>query len=258
MSSLEGRNYVITGGASGIGLATARLLQKSGANLVLWDVAGEKLQQAGESLGAETAVVDVTQPDQVEAAMAKAVSRLGSLDGLIHCAGILRSGAFTEIPLAVQRQVVDINLNGSIAVAFTAVPYLQQSKGSLILLASTSAFYGPPEFAAYGASKAGVLSLAQSLRLELEDTGLHIGVVCPFFVSSPMLNDFKDSRMYDQFGAAHTPEEVAQAIVKSLTRRQFMIWPSANPAFFYAVSHLVYPLRHLVLKFLWRRAQKKK
>ena len=256
MGSFQGRNFIITGGASGIGLATARLLRQAGANLVLWDVDEGKLQAAGNELGVATAVVNITQPDQVEAAMQTAVSQMGSLDGVVHSAGILHSGNFTEIPLDVQRQVVNVNLNGSIVVAFTAVPYLRQSKGSLILLASSSAFYGPPEFAAYGASKAGVLSLAQSLRLELEDAGVHVGVLCPLFVSSPMIDDFKDSGMYNGLGAAHTPEDVARAIVKGLKKRQFMIWPGANDAVFYAISHLFYPLRHRVMRFLWQRGNR--
>jgi len=256
MGGLQGRNFIITGGASGIGLATAHLLRQEGANLVLWDVAEAKLQAAGEELEAVTAVVNITQPDQVKAAMQTAAAQMGSLDGVVHSAGILRSGNFTEMSLDVQRQVVDVNLNGSIVVGFTAVPYLQQSKGSLIFLASSSAFYGPPELAAYGASKAGVLSLAQSLRLELEDSGIHVGVLCPLFVSSPMINDFKDSGMYNGLGTAHTPEEVAQAIIKGLQKRKFMIWPGATPALFYAIGHLFFPLSHRVMKFLWQRGKR--
>ncbi len=256
MGSFQGRNFIITGGASGIGLATARLLRQDGANLVLWDVAEAKLQAAGEELGAATAVVNITQPDQVEAAMQTAVSQMGSLDGVVHSAGILRSGNFTEMPLNVQRQIVDVNLNGSIVVGVTAVPYLRQSKGSLIFLASSSAFYGPPELAAYGASKAGVLSLAQSLRLELEESGIHVGVLCPLFVSSPMMDDFKDSDVYAGLGTAHTPEEVAQALVKGIEKRKFMIWPSVSPALFYVTSHLFFPFRHWITKFLWQRGKR--
>jgi len=256
MGGFQGRNFIVTGGASGIGLATARLLRQDGANLVLWDVDEAKLPAVGDELGVETAVVNITRPDQVETAMATAVAQMGSLDGVVHSAGILRSGGFAKMSLDVQRQVVDVNLNGSIVVAFTAVPYLRQSKGSLIFLASSSAFYGPPEFAAYGASKAGVLSLAQSLRLELEDAGVHVGVLCPLFVSSPMVEDFRDSGMYNGLGAAHTPEEVAQAIIKGLEKRKFMIWSGANDAVFYTISHFFYPLRHRVMKFLWRRGKR--
>ncbi len=256
MSSFQGRNFIITGGASGIGLATARLLRQDGANLVLWDVAEAKLQAAGDELGVATAVVNITQSDQVKTAMETAVSQMGSLDGVVHSAGILRSGNFAEMPLDVQRQIVDVNLNGSIVVGFTAVPYLQQSKGSLILLASSSAFYGPPELAAYGASKAGVLSLAQSLRMELEESGIHVGVLCPLFVSSPMINDFQDSGMYNGLGTAHTPEDVAQAIVKGIQKRKFMIWPSATPAIFYTIGHLFFPFSHWVMKLLWQRGKR--
>ncbi len=78
-------------------------------------------------------------------------------------------------------------------------------------MGSTSAFYGPPEFASYGTTKAGVLSLAQALRIELDGTGISIGVCNPLFVGSPMLDDAnRKARTFQRQGVTNTPEEVAE------------------------------------------------
>lgn len=252
MPNLQHRTFLITGGASGIGLETARLLRQHGATVALWDVNEAGLKQAESALGAETAVLDITQPAQVQQAVQQLITQFGALHGVVHCAGILRSGTLQQIPLEQQIKVVEINLTGSVILLNATLPHLAQTHGSFVLLSSISAFYGPPEFATYGASKAGVLSLAQSMRLEMEHSGVHIGVVCPFFVATPMLADAANARMFKRFGVAHTPQEVAQAILHGIHRRKFMIWPSLNPFFFHWLSHMAYPLSHWFMKLFWK------
>lgn len=242
------RTFLITGAASGIGLATARLLASRGGQLILWDVNEAALTAVGAELGADTAVVDVTDSDQVQTHMASC----GALNGVIHSAGIIFTGLVADIPIAKQQQLINVNLGGTVVVAHAAIPYLKASRGSLVLMASTSAFYGPPEFGTYGATKAGVLGLAQTLRLELEADGVHVGVVCPFFVQTPMIEAGKTTKLYDRFGVAHTPEEVAQAIAQGMEKRRFMIWPNRNPAFFHWLSHVAYPFGHQLMRFFWR------
>jgi NAD(P)-dependent dehydrogenase (short-subunit alcohol dehydrogenase family) len=250
-SYFQERHFLITGGASGIGLTTARLLKAQGARLSLWDVNEAALRQAGETLGAQTAVVDITEPAQVEWALTEALNRHGSLHGVIHAAGIMHTGPFEAIPPAAHRRLIDINLFGTVLVAQTAVAALRATRGSLVLLSSISAFYGPPEFAAYGATKAGVLGFAQAIRLELEQSGIHVGVVCPFFVATPLIEG-QQTRLFKRFGVAHTPEAVAQSILNGIRRRRFMIWTGAQPAIFHWLSHAGYPLRHLFMRLWWR------
>lgn len=181
-----GLSFIITGAASGIGLATARLLQSRGAKLALWDQHADALAKVAAELHTCGIPVDVTSIQSVQAAIGQSIEYLGGLSGLIHCAGILDAGLFGEKPIDSHRRVVEVNLFGTLNVAHAALPHLRQTSGSLVMLASASAFYGTPEYAAYSAAKAGVLSFAQSLRVEYPD--VHIGVVCPLFVSSPMLD----------------------------------------------------------------------
>lgn len=244
----NGRTFLITGAASGIGLATARLLARRDVPLHLWDVNEAALTAVGVELGAQTAVVDVTDATQVQNGLA-ACRELG---GVIHAAGIIYTGLVADIPLAQQQRLIHVNLGGTLNVAHAALPYLKAGRGSLVLMASTSAFYGPPEFGTYAATKAGVLALAQALRLELERDGVHVGVVCPFFVQTPMIEAGQKTKLYGRFGVAHTAEDVAAAIVRGLEKRRFMIWPSYNPAFFHWLSHIAYPLSHQFMRFFWR------
>ena len=244
----NGRKIIITGAASGIGLATAKLLSKQDANLVLWDLNTEQLTKIGQELNAKTAVVDVTDFNQIQEEFAKHPQ----IDAIIHCAGIIFTGLVSEIPIEKQQKIIEVNLTGTLNICHAAIPYLKKSHGSLILMSSTSAFYGPPEFATYGATKAGVLDLAQALRIELEQDGIHVGVVCPFFVQTPMIDEGQKTKLYGRFGVAHTPEEVAEAIINSLNKRQFMIWPNKNPAFFHWLSHIAYPIGHHLMRWFWK------
>ncbi|MBZ0289745.1 MAG: SDR family oxidoreductase [Anaerolineae bacterium] len=176
-SRVSGKCFVVTGAASGIGLATARLLRAQGARLALWERSADVLQKVAAELHAYPVIVDVAQPESVETAMGNTMAELGRLDGVIHVAEILNAGLFDQKELDSHRRIVEVNLFGTVNVAYAALPHLKPTRGSLVMLASSSAFYGAPEYAVYGATKAGVLSFAQSLRLEL-DSGHKVSDVC--------------------------------------------------------------------------------
>lgn len=215
----------------------------------MWDTQAEPLAQAASELGARPSVVDVTQPEQVRDAL-QGVSRL---HGVIHSAGILRTGLFEEIPLQEHCRMVDVNLKGTLTVAHYVLPLLKETRGSLLLMGSGSAFYGPPEFASYGASKGGVLTLAQALRIEWEPYGIHVGVVSPLFVASPMLDERNsEARLVQKHGTIHTPEQVAQSIVRGMERRQFLIFPNWRPKALYWVSRLLFPFAHGFMRREWQ------
>ncbi len=253
--NLSGKNYLITGAASGIGLATARLLKQHGANLVLWDFNAEALENAVQELQGHSKVVDVAQADAVQAGFTEAIAQVGKLDGVIHSAGILRTGPFQSLDVPTHRRTIEVDLFGAVAVAYAALPHLKQSRGSLIFLGSGSAFWGTAEFNSYGAAKAGVLNLAQALRTELASSGVHIGVVNPLFVGSPMLDEANRQAKYiRRFGIVHTPEQVAEAILTGMEKRRFMIWP--NPVLktrglYWATRHLHF-IAPSIMRLLWR------
>ena len=151
---------------------------------------------------------------------------------------------------------MEVNLFGSMLIAHRVLLYLRSTRGSLILMYSVSAFYGPPEYASYGASKACVLTFAQALRIELAATGIHIGVVSPHSVDTPMLDERnRRSPFVQRFGTPHTAEEVAEAILRGVECRQFMIWPGRQPRLIFWLSHFLNPpLSHQVILRLWQWA----
>jgi NAD(P)-dependent dehydrogenase (short-subunit alcohol dehydrogenase family) len=151
---------IITGAASGIGLAAAHLLHSKGEIIRLWDVSEAVIEQAN-LMKADYALVDVRNAQAVKEAMA----RVGAIDAVIHCAGIAHVGLFEDIPIEKQQQTVMVNLIGTLNIAHAAIGYLKKSKGSLILLASSSSYFGPPEFASYGATKAAIVRFAEAIRL---------------------------------------------------------------------------------------------
>lgn len=247
------QRFLITGGASGIGLATARLLKRRGAWVTLWDVNAAALGQAAAELGVATAVVDITCAEQVNAAMERAVAEMGELDGLVHCAGILKTGLFEDISADVHRRIVEVNLIGTLNVVHAALPHLKRTHGAMVLMGSTAAFYGSPEFASYATTKAGVLSLAQALRLELDGTGVYVGVCNPLFVDSPMLNaENRRARTFQRQGVTNTPEQVGQVILRAIERRTFLIFPTYQPRAVFWVSRYGSWFAHTFMKMNWK------
>jgi NAD(P)-dependent dehydrogenase (short-subunit alcohol dehydrogenase family) len=247
------RTFVITGGASGIGLSTARQLHLLGAKVALWDVNKTALDQVSDVY---TCCVDITDPESVLLAAQQTTAELGPLYGVVHSAGVLYAGPFEHIPPEDHRRLITINLFGSTVVAQVLLPYLRQTRGSLIFLASVAAFAESGEFAVYSAVKAGIVALADTLRVELKGSGIHIGVVAPMFVQTSLLDGaIQHTRLMQGFGASHTPEQVATAIVKGIVRRRHFIWPNWQPWLVYQLGRwLPRRLRSNLWWMLWNFA----
>ncbi len=123
-----GKNFLVTGGGSGIGLATARLLKSAGrAGLQFGMSTRQRWQRSQRSLDALTATVDTTNGEQVVSAMQQVATSMGGLDGVVHCAGILKTGLFEQIPLEAHRRIVEVNLIGTLNVVYAALPFLRES-----------------------------------------------------------------------------------------------------------------------------------
>ena len=225
MQRFDGKTVLITGTASGIGLATAERLASEGANLFLLDVAAEGLEASVKrctELGAsvESARCDVSQPDQVEAAIKACVERFGRLDALINIAGILLLEHAHQIELEDWNRVMSINLTGTFLCCKAALPHLLESRGVIVNTSSTSALAGMPYGAAYGASKAGVLALTKSLAVEYAKQGLRAVAVCPGSIKTNMTSrsnlpkdmDFELLKRAMPLDGPRGPEAVASVI----------------------------------------------
>lgn len=244
---------LISGAASGIGLATAELLHSQGETVILWDVQASVQEKAG-LMTVDYALVDVCDAEAVKNAM----DALGTVDAVIHCAGIAHVGLFEEIPIEKQRKTIEVNLIGTLNVAHAAIRLLKQSRGSLILLASSSSYFGPPEFASYGASKAAIVRFAEAIRLEWEQYGVHVGVISPHFVTTPMLNESRKSAMFDGTNFSNSPKEIAIEIAKVLKTRKALVVPNAMNKLNYFLSRHLPELGPMIVRSLWQQGKKRR
>jgi NAD(P)-dependent dehydrogenase (short-subunit alcohol dehydrogenase family) len=191
MHSLHDRVVLITGGSSGIGRATALRLAGHGARVALAARTATTLAAVAEEVkarGREALVVptDVTDPEHCRHAVDATVERFGRLDILICSAGVSMRALFADSDLAVMERVIRTNFLGTMYTSYHAVPHITRSRGSLVAVSSLTGKRGVPSYAAYGAAKSAVQGLYESLRLELAPAGVHVGVVSPGFVDTPL------------------------------------------------------------------------
>lgn len=183
-------NILISGAASGIGAATARLFHARGWRVGLLDVdEGALAALAGELGGAWHAQVDVVDAATVEAALADFCAQDGGqLRLLFNGAGILRTGAFADIGLEQHTRLVQINVLGVLNLCYAAFPYLKATPDAQVInMGSASGLYGVPQLASYSASKFAVRGLTEALELEWREHGIRVGDLMPPFVDTPMV-----------------------------------------------------------------------
>lgn len=191
MGRLENKVAMISGGASGIGLATARRFVEEGASVFLLDVQEEALAEATaqlEDLGGRVAsgVCDVTDEETVKAAVGQCLGEFGALHQLTNMAGILRFDHFHELALADFEKVQKVNVTGTFLLCREAIPALLETGGNIVNAASTASLQGIPWAAAYAASKGAVLAMTRAIAVEYADHGLRANCVCPADIKTPM------------------------------------------------------------------------
>jgi NAD(P)-dependent dehydrogenase (short-subunit alcohol dehydrogenase family) len=226
-----GKVALVTGSESGIGRATARALAQAGACVVLNGRTPNRLEATRQAFLAEgfsvvSCLADVTDYADCERLIDTAIATFGQLDILITNASISMRAYFADMQPDVFRQVLDSNVYGTAYPLKAALPHLLRARGSVTFISSISALNGVPSASAYCAGKAAISNLAHTLRLELADTGLHVGVVHIGFTQ----ND-PDKRVLDAAGQPvplayrpprwqKTQTEVAAIIVRHIRRRR--------------------------------------
>ena len=193
MRRFEGKRVLITGASRGIGRATAERFAAEGARLLLADRQAELLHQTAKEIGTKHGtqvlayVMDVSRKVEVEGMMAFALTEFGGIDVLINNAGICRGETFLEIREEVWDEMMSVNLKGHFLVAqAVAREMVKAGSGTIVNMSSTNGLVGEAGYAAYNASKGGVLLLTKTMALELGPYGIRVNCVAPGYIVTPM------------------------------------------------------------------------
>lgn len=272
MMQFQNKIVYITGGSSGIGLATAKRLATLGADIVLIARSSEKLERAKISVDAVKAKsgqtisvlsADVGNHEEVYTKMSSAVEEFGAPDILIASAGINKyANYFENITHEMFDEVMKINVYGVRNVIHALMGPMKSKKGHIVILSSAAALFGMFGYTAYGTSKAALMGFSESLRYELAPLGMPVSAIFPPEVDTPMNLDEaptlpKEGRAMKSMGGFLTPEYVAKVIVDAIAKEKYFVIPGRLTGFLYFLHRISNGfLSRLVSDIVVKRAMK--
>jgi 3alpha(or 20beta)-hydroxysteroid dehydrogenase len=223
---------IVTGGASGIGEATVRLLHDEGATVVIADINFEAATKLAAAIGHDAVVcvgqeviacqLDVSQEQEWTACVDDVVSRYGQVDILVNNAGIGTGGAVIDEPIEGHRRALDVNVTGVWLGMRAVLPAMyQQQSGSIVNISSIDGLVGIAQLTTYTATKFAVTGMTKSVALEVGSKGVRVNSVHPGFISTPLFNKpspgksqrYEEAIARQPIARAGTPQEVAKAIL---------------------------------------------
>lgn len=228
---MKDKVIIITGGSSGIGRACALAFGRAGGKIVINGRNAKKLNEVGQELsaaGIEYLAIpgDVSQEHDCRQLIEQTITKYGRIDVMLNNAGISMRALFQDVDLDVIRQLMDINFWGTVYCTKFALPYLLQSKGSVIGVSSIAGYQGLPGRTGYSASKFAMQGFLGALRTETLHQGLHVMVACPGFTASNIRNTALAADGSQQGESPRdeakmmTAEEVADHILKATRQRK--------------------------------------
>lgn len=226
---------LITGAASGLGWAMAQYWYKAGHCLVLADINNEALQQRRRELGDDTRVhavtVDVTQRQDLERLISETSDAFGRLDLLVNNAGITHRSPAASTDPGVFRKVMAVDWQGPVELTQLALPLLERSRGQIVCIGSMAGWMPVPGRAGYCAAKAALSQFFEVLRLELESKGIHLLMVYPSFLDTPIEQNAlgadgnRATHARSTIGGMGSADDMARMIDVALTRRKRWLLP---------------------------------
>jgi 3-dehydrosphinganine reductase len=269
--TFKGQFVLMTGGSSGIGLELARLLAADGARVWLLARRRELLEQAVKSLPAASGqqhgilAADVTEWDQVQAAVERVAREAGVPDVLVNAAGAAHPAYVQETPLEVYREMMDLNYFGTVHTVKALLPHmLQRGRGYIVNFSSGAGFLAPFGYAAYSPSKYAVRAFSDILRLELKPLGVRVSVVFPPDTDTPGMQNENKTKPFETLEAFSSKllsaQAVAKAILRGMKRGRYTILPGSEIEIVYRLMFLVgngvYPIFDAMLAQARRKKAK--
>lgn len=221
MFDLTGKTALITGASGGIGAEIARALHAAGATVALSGTRQDPLDQLAASLGERAYVLtcNLSNPEEVEGLVKRAVDAMGSVDVLVNNAGITRDGLAMRMSDSDWQSVIDVNLTATFRLCRAAIRGMMKARwGRIVNISSVVGAIGNGGQANYAASKAGMVGMSKSLAAEVASRGITINCVAPGFITTAMtdkLNDDQKSKLLTQVPAGRMGEasEIAAAVL---------------------------------------------
>ncbi len=239
LTNFAGAVAVITGGASGIGLATAQALHDRGAYVVLADINQQGLQQAeeqirqhnpGTSSNVSSIPTDVTSEQQIQALMRQTVETHRRIDLVVTCAGIGSGGPIDLFTASEMQRMMNINFMGTYHCVQAALPAMRrQQSGHFVFLSSVAGKLGVPMLTGYCATKWAIRGFSSALRAELHCTGIGVTTVYPAWVETPMIHMEENAMQLLNVHALLTADQVAAEILQAVTEDQRDLTLAPNP-----------------------------
>ena len=223
---LDGKVALVTGAAMGIGASIAERFMEAGAAVVVFDIKAEPALQVAQGLSRRGRALaihgDVAREEDVQNTVARTVQEFGALDVLVNNAGIAPPAPVVDLTSAEWDRQLGVNLKGVFLFSKYAIPHLRGRGGAIVNISSVHAFTSYAGYAAYDASKAGLLALTRTLAVEHGADGIRVNAICPGYIKTPMTDEWLASQPNPELalqqvlalhplGRMGTPHDVAEA-----------------------------------------------